>query len=182
MTFRRPGLFTSWGEVAVWLSWPPALLAAASAAAALGPAPARVSAAVLAAGTIGALVAKFGPRISAMRAVAYRTYQGVAYVSRCPVVLPVAEVSLALGKAILAHGRAEALSGSALYVVPHAYAGCAEVGGVMDGGDMTVGWPSNNDQAWALARITHEASHVLLDAAGVPRPQQHDVMAKEGTL
>lgn len=176
--FRRPCLIHSWLELAVWVAWPLALGAAGVAGLVVGPAPARVSAALLLAGTIGALVAKFVPRWLDMKHVVYRTKHGVSVVLKDPRWTPRPLVQEALDRAIAAHGNGHRLDGCALYLVTSAHARGKRVNGVADI-DMTVPIGDTGDLHVVMDRITHEAGHILLD--GHP-DTEHAEMATKGTL
>lgn len=181
--FPRPNLFDSWAGVATWTLVPLLLLAAAGVALVVGPEPGRIAAALMAAGTLGALVARFAPRIADIRAVAYRTRQGVAVVARDRLVPPARElVEAALERAIAAHGHREALDGFGLLLTARVFVSGTQVHGVEDAGWLNVAVPSYQTESVTLGLITHEASHALLTAAGVPVREHHAIMAKAGTI
>lgn len=167
MTFRRPCMIQSWGELAVWLLIPSAI-AWGCAVVVREPWPGPVVALATLAGLLGVLARKFLPRWRDVRAMAYRTRQGVGVVFiSCPA-LPQVSVEAAIDRAVTAFGRVDALAGRALYVQSDPlYAAGRRVHGAVDL-DMAVTWPAGQQTAaTTLGLITHEASHVLLSALGV---------------
>ena len=184
VTFRRPNLFDSWLGLVTWSVAPSALLLGAAMVTVKGAdVGQRLTGAALAAAVLFICWRRFAPRVADMRAVVYRTRQGVAVVARDGIVPPPREqVEAALDRAIAAHGHREALDGYGLLFAKSVSVLGVPVHGVCDAGWLNVAAPTYQPESVTLGLVTHEASHALLIAAGLPVPRHHSAMAEAGTL
>lgn len=181
--FRRPALFENWLELASWLAVPGAV-AAGSVLAAREPMPGPILCIAVLLGLSWILFRKFGPRVADLHRFAFRTVQGVGVVYRDGATeIPRIAIETAIQRAIQAHGHGGALDGYGMLILSgRLYAGPVRCHGVTDGGWIQVTWDGGMTLLQMTGLITHETSHALLFAAGVPEPEHHARMIAAGTI